>query len=386
MPKLKLFAISFFLLLGFFGLAKVSQASITPPWSTTFSCADWNQYSDPLNCDGLGKGGSWSTPSGHWDQITSAANNPNGGGGKGFRHWMGDGWNVNGGGIKISFPNTREFWFRWYMNYQQGFQWNPLSYHKWMLINLGKPSQIAFEPYSSDKIRWRNYDGTDLSAPAGVGWNTFMVNGGTYAGIKTSDGQWHCYEVHIKRETSGQSDGVAEFWFDGVKFFSSSNVLFGGTDDWTSFLFMSNADSPENGQDYYCDTDDLALSFTGYIGPLSGGGTNPPVMSNGSPINNYTYPSGTSSVTMSLNTDVNANCKYDISDAAYNSMANTFSTGQGTTSHSQSISTSDGNSYAYYARCDVASGGYPNASSSVLSWNVSTDTTPPSAPTGLSVN
>jgi len=390
-PKLKLLAITFFLLLGFFGPAKVSQASITPPWSTTFSCADWNQYSDPLNCDGIGKGGGWTTSTGLYDQITSTANNSQGEGGKGFRHHICTGKNDNGGGFSIAFntPQT-EFWIRWYLRYELGMTWN--SCNQKLIYSLNANQDFNVNLYSN-KLSFRVYNmgGSNISSPDGTGWLYLMRNAadGPY-GFKYSDGQWHYMEVHVKKETSGQTNGVGEIWVDGVLMFSQSNFTFGNAGvGWNSILLPSNQESPippgGGSGCTYLDYDDIAISNTGYIGPLGGTGTNPPVMSNHSPINNYTYPSGTSSVTMSLNTDVDANCKYDTSDAAYNSMANTFSTGQGTTSHSQSISTSDGNSYTYYARCDVASGGYPNASSSVLSWNVSTDITPPSAPTGVEV-
>jgi hypothetical protein len=76
--------------------------------------------------------GGWA-PSGHpaGDQITLAANNPAGGGGRGFRHWRGDGVNVNGGGISINFPGSySEMWMRFYMRYQAGFQFSQLYYTK----------------------------------------------------------------------------------------------------------------------------------------------------------------------------------------------------------------------------------------------------------------
>src|SRR3972149_10751908 len=77
----------------------IAMAAFTLPWTTTFNCADWPNYSATLNCDGIGKGLADSITYGqttYWEQVTADANYPGGGGGKGQRHWMGDG----------NYPNT----------------------------------------------------------------------------------------------------------------------------------------------------------------------------------------------------------------------------------------------------------------------------------------
>jgi len=44
--------------------------------------------------------------------------------------------------------------------------------------------------------------------PSGSGWNSVMQNGQMGAGTyRKSDGEWHCYEIHVKRQTSG-ANGV----------------------------------------------------------------------------------------------------------------------------------------------------------------------------------
>ena len=75
-------------------------------WATTFNSPAWKQ-SDGLsrkavNCAGLSGFGAWHIK-GYEDQITAEANHPAGGGGKGFRHWEGDGSNRGGGGIFFQF-------------------------------------------------------------------------------------------------------------------------------------------------------------------------------------------------------------------------------------------------------------------------------------------
>jgi len=75
----------------------------------------------------------------------------------------------------------------------------------------------------------------------------------------------------------------------------------------------------------------------------------PPVRSQGSPSSNVPY--GTASVTLSLQTDKAATCKYGTgANTSYSSISNTFATTGGTT-HSQSLSVQSGNLYIYYIRC-----------------------------------
>lgn len=244
-------------------------AAITLPWSTTFDCNDWNQYTDPLNCDGLSKGGGWTCTQGgtYYEQITAAANNPNGGGGKGQRHWVGDGSNNQSGGTALYFDKPqKELWIRWYLRYQPGFKWSYIVYNKLLYIHT--------DAFSVDAVpEWYNADDFSIAAQGGsghnvcnhCGWNTLM-------GGPTSDGKWHALEVHIKMDTNG-SNGVAEAWMDGIQKLSVTNVNFGTQPGWSWMQFPSNQSSPSNGGCFYLDYDDLAISNTGYIGLLPPAGT-----------------------------------------------------------------------------------------------------------------
>ena len=86
------------------------------------------------------------------------------------------------------------------------------------------------------------------------------------------------------------------------------------------------------------------------IGIDSGPDTTPPVLSAGAPTGELS--AGTTQTNITLTTDENATCKWDVSSGtAYASMPNTFST-TGGTSHSTLVTgLSDGNSYTYYVRC-----------------------------------
>jgi hypothetical protein len=87
-------------------------------------------------------------------------------------------------------------------------------------------------------------------------------------GYRLSDGSWHCYEVHFKTNTTTSPyNGVYQFWFDGVLKANFTNVDYmKDTINW--MLIGSNQSSPANGGCRYLDFDDIAISNTGYIGPL----------------------------------------------------------------------------------------------------------------------
>lgn len=84
-----------------------------------------------------------------------------------------------------------------------------------------------------------------------------------------------------------------------------------------------------------------------------------PTRSNGAP--SGILAAGTTSVNITLNTDVASTCKYGtIANTAYASIASTFTT-TGGTSHSQSIgSLNDGDSRSYFVRCDGGGGAVNN--------------------------
>lgn len=246
----------------------ISYSAVNLPWSTTYNCSDWAQSNGlyNVNCDGISGYGGWTCDNGDGtvkeEQITALASNPNGGGGKGQRQWVGDGVNNNSGGMNITFNPASEIWVRWYMRFQNGFKWSPLAYDKWLYINSGY-SNAVIPGWINDKanIGPVGYDYSSLSAG---GWSVVM-------GGSTSDGQWHVYEVHLKTDTNG-TDGLAEMWIDGVKWMTVTNLNHKGM-NWESILIGSNQSSPSNGACMAVDFDDMAISTTGYIGPISGGAT-----------------------------------------------------------------------------------------------------------------
>ena len=235
-------------------------------WQTTFNCGDWNQamgLADTDVCgasDGIRGHGAWATaghPSG--DEITTAANYAGGGGSHGFRHWRGDGFDNNGGGIKIGLPaGYAELYIRFYMRYQAGFKWsggNPdFTKELYALGNTAPDWTFGF--HGGNGIwGWTNGGSADTGT---LGWSSIM-NG------PASDGNWHCYEYHIKRGTT-TSNGVKEYWVDNTRGLSMTNVDSGTTGTWNSFVIGSNQNAPLNGTEMYTDYDDFAVATSGRVG------------------------------------------------------------------------------------------------------------------------
>jgi len=249
-------------------LSQTSSAQSSLLFQTTFNCADWNQNMGLLDgnvCvtgDGIAGHGGWTTGSGNVDQITAAANNPSGAGGKGFRHWRGNGTNSAGGGIHITLPQSvTEMWMRLYMRYQLGFAWSPSGsplYTKDNYWGACGSGCLIFGIQGSNS--WGvNYNGS-TNYPSSLSWSASQ-------GGATGDGQWHAYEYHVKQNGSS---ATVEVWVDGVRYLRNTAANL-GSNPWNSFSLGENQSSVAGcSNDCYTDYDDIAISTSGYIGLLGG--------------------------------------------------------------------------------------------------------------------
>jgi hypothetical protein len=266
----KLLAPSVVLLVLFVRLIDTSPrhaSAAAPVWQTTFNCSDWNQQLGlgvgTVNCDGMSGEGDWGNtfgPNGHGSEITAAANYAAGGGGKGFRMYRDDGFDVNSGGMWVNLPAaSTEVWVRFYMRYQSGFQWlnGGPSFTKdvYMLGNTAPNFTMGFHSTNSWGLVIVSPQSDHLASP---GWSG--INGGP-----VGDGKFHCYEWHSK-VGSTTSNGVAEVWVDNRQTLSDSNVNFSGTGNWRQFALGENSSSPNNGRAMAVDYDDVAVSVTGRVG------------------------------------------------------------------------------------------------------------------------
>jgi hypothetical protein len=268
-------------------MAEGANAGINLPYSSTFDCSSWSEnYPNNTNpsCGGL-QAVLYANTSWH-SQITPDANNPAGGGGNGWRMWLGDGTNTNSSvyGYYFNTPQ-KEIWSRFYVRYEPGFSWsgNAPYYHKIVYLYTSVGANGGFEwghEGGSGRVNsWSNNDSKVPTSSSNI-WNAMFPTG-------KSDGSWHCWEFHAKMDTNS-ANGVAELWIDGVKQVSSYNVNWSGgnatvrSQGWTIMGLSVNQLSPANaggiGNPAYVDYDDIVINNTGYIGPLggsSGGSSNP---------------------------------------------------------------------------------------------------------------
>jgi hypothetical protein len=257
-----------------------TSAVVNLPWSTTYNCPDWKS-SDGQNpgCDGLWAGGGWTCDNGDGtvreEQITALANYPGGAGGKGQRHWLGDGVNNTSGGVWASFPAPQsELWVRWYMRYEHGFEWNPyLMNQKILYFDPTAFPRLIVEYYGQDRVQVFSYASSQgYPSAEGTGWNAIMASGATDArGNKTSDGRWHLWEFHVRIDTNG-TDGVVELWIDNNTVIDVTNANLAAA-SLGGLLIGSNGFTPGSGRCLAVDYDDLAIRTTGPIGPVGGGDT-----------------------------------------------------------------------------------------------------------------
>lgn len=214
------------------------------------------------------------------DQITGDANYSGGKGDKGFRHWKGDGQNVNGGGVEIVFPAAqKELWIRWYMRYEQGFSWSSLVYDKILYIHTGVlGTDTAFIHYGLNEMVPSAQGTSDpyQVRTGSVGWE--QTQGGS-----VGDGLFHAYELHLKMDTDG-TNGIGRVWIDGILRAENTHVNFSNASatarlGWPNILVGSNQATPNNSKCSYVDYDDMIVYNTTppsvdaegnpFIGPIS---------------------------------------------------------------------------------------------------------------------
>ena len=265
-----------------FGLCFSPAYAVTLPFSSTYDCAEQAEGSQGwVTCDGIGPYGGWTTANGNGEQITSAANNPGGGGGRGQRHWIGQSsGNTNGSGSTgFSFPRVQEIYVRWYVRWQAGLRLGgdtpPGSTRNHKVIyftgsGCGTSTQGCYFDLKGGSFAFVQ---SGFPYDQGTGWDG-LFGGSGYS--TQSDGRWIMFEIHLKIATGGQNNGVAQWWVDGVLKLDVNNVNFSGSNGFTGFTLPENAQFTTVGGaccDMYEDIDDVAISTTGPIGPV--GGTSP---------------------------------------------------------------------------------------------------------------
>lgn len=250
-------------------------------FSTTYNCAEQQQADGTwVTCDGLDSAGGWTTTAGAKEQITTAANYASGAGGRGQRHWIGNGTNNNSGSIKYAFTARAEhYYMRWWVRWESGFQLGS-SGQKLLYWNNDGGSNHCQGHTSGCYMLIRNTNimlhvggGPDVGFGAGnyqnsvSGWGYQDLMGG--AG---SDGAWHC--MQIEADTNAAGTGVIRWWIDDTLRLEYTNVSYGSPySGFGGFYFPENAVAVTvGGNDMYNDLDDVEISTTSLPSCTIGGG------------------------------------------------------------------------------------------------------------------
>lgn len=274
-----------------------SAATINLPWSTSFeNCtSDTNFPSDGWasgtknavkNNVNVGKSGPVCTDNGY-QQISRTANFPAGGGGCGWRRWVcgGPGGRITPatGSIIVFVDRLSEFWLRFYMRWEAGFEWSSsdnLFFQKVLFLRPLSSGGSVMDFQGPDNMTMTTQGGGGLGGRDNVvfarcltcGWNTTNPSGAMQLnGVRLGDDSWHAIEIHVKDQSGeGTYDGQWDLWIDGVLKSQVTGINYnrGAASGVTSIQFMINQRSPSNKTPMYNDIDDIAVSNTGYIGLL----------------------------------------------------------------------------------------------------------------------
>lgn len=181
--------------------------------------------------------------------------------------------------------------------------------------------------------------------------NTILRADGSDPSVKRVDfalDRWYTIEVHVVRDSV---NGAIEVKVDGDTVFKKENINNGPTP--ITWLRLGTDGGPDGETEYYFD--DFVVNDSNWIGSGAVIGKKGPTRTSGAPAG--LLPSVQTSVTMSLNTNANATCKYDETPNAYDQKTNTFSTTGGKT-HSVTLNNLiTPKTYTYFIRCkDLATG------------------------------
>ena len=253
-------------------LPAFAAAKVTLPFSTTYNCAEQAQGAAGwVNCDGLMAYGSWTTINGSPERITSAANYPGGGGGRGQRHAIGMQTQPDlSGSLKVEFAEEQELYIRYYVRWEAGLKIgdgsaSPLKEQKlvYLVGNYAGQSNGLHIDIKDSSFRVV-VAGNPFDPVNNKGWN-YLFGGGS---DPASDGRWMRFEFHLKNGSG--STGIFQAWADGELVTNLSNVTYGST-GFSGFVLPENHQFRTPGGpsvDSWQDMDDLAVRTTGPIGPI----------------------------------------------------------------------------------------------------------------------
>jgi hypothetical protein len=192
-------------------------------------------------------------------QVTSDAKHPLSTGRAGFREWILDGNNQQTGVFRLFIDGKREIWFRYYVRYEEGFNWDFFGYDKFVrvtthnvgtgpypniMLHLGTNGAVGYvaEGALNTSNKWNsNYN-----------WASLFTDNGT-----TSHGRWVCLELYLKMESElGADDGIVRVWVEGELAVETTNATFINPDfsgdpevhiqGWQNIAIACNQNEPGN--------------------------------------------------------------------------------------------------------------------------------------------
>ncbi|SRR6266540_2794043 len=140
------------------------------------------------------------------------------------------GTNLPHGLTIMGFSGVDEIYMRWYRKYQAGYRWGCRSAKNNGVYAVADPTkaEACVQPTGYDKFSFRVQD-ERRSADSGdffgalYSYHPHADNGGcgewysqNQGGVKYQQpGKWYSYEIYIRANTVGQSNGVLKMWVDG---------------------------------------------------------------------------------------------------------------------------------------------------------------------------
>lgn len=101
------------------------------------------------------------------------------------------------------------------------------------------------------------------------------------------DGRWHCHEIRLKMNTFGNSDGIIQYWFDGILEKDYQNISFNSDSAQPLGVWRFGTGVGNSSGGYWDQTEWSAIGFDNvvtaneYIGPVSQADTTSPVSPSG---------------------------------------------------------------------------------------------------------
>ena len=161
----------------------------------------------------------------------------------------------------------REIYHRWYMKMPSSFN-KPgpgIKFWRYLTRPNGQTSHVTYLNICTDTTLQK---GVLCVLPDAMA-RFDLVNVSSF-----SDGNWHSHELRLKMNNPGQSDGVIEYWLDGVRKYRNIRVAFGYASDeaWTRFgVGIGNVgDEPWNMIDWTAVGFDDVVVSTSYVGLKEG--------------------------------------------------------------------------------------------------------------------